>query len=244
MNTPQHHPDKNLLTEYAAGTLARAPAIAVKTHLHYCQKCRLEVRQLEEIGAALFVNSHNEQPAETTTVNATETAHNTHFVKLMSAIDDMEMPNQNSNTAHASTEENKTKHTLSSKYATLPELVKKMMANHPLTWRRSTKNLRSASLVANQDQYAVSLQKIRAGSQVPEHEHLGDEMTVVLKGSFSDEDNIYQEGDFLAKSVGDKHRPMASSNEDCLCLSVEQAPVRLTGMFTRLFNPFISIARV
>jgi putative transcriptional regulator len=238
MNTsPQHHPDKNLLIEFAAGTLERAPAIAVKTHLHYCRQCTMEIRQLEEVGAALFLNNDdNEQ--------STQVSSDAHFSQLMSTIDEMETTNSDANNASPVSQTTKTKYDLPSKYTALPDLVKTMMTSNPLKWQRSTTNLRSASLVADQDQYAVSLQKIRAGGQVPEHEHLGDEITVVLKGSFSDEDNIYQEGDFLAKSVGDKHRPMASSNEDCLCLSVEQAPVRLTGMFTRLFNPFITIARV
>jgi putative transcriptional regulator len=237
MNTsPQHHPDKNLLIEFAAGTLERAPAIAVKTRLHYCRQCTLEIRRLEEVGAALFLDDDGDKPAAA--------ADDAHFAQLMSAIDAIETTSDDSHHVNHSYNKIKSGYELPSKYASLPDLVKTMMTSNPLKWQNSTKNLRSASLVAGQDQYAVSLQKIRAGSQVPEHEHLGDEITVVLKGSFSDEDNMYQEGDFLAKSVGNKHRPMASSNEDCLCLSVEQAPVRLTGMFARLFNPFISIAKV
>lgn len=232
MNTsPQHHPDKNLLTEFAAGTLERAPAIAVKTHLHYCRQCTQEIKQLEQVGAALFANSVNEQSVSE---QSKGDAHDVSFTDLMSKIDAIELPPT----------EKTHNHKLSSKYDMLPELVKTMMANNPIKWQRATTNLRSASLVAGQDEYAVSLQKIRAGGCVPEHEHRGDEITVVLKGSFSDEDSMYQEGDFLAKGAGDKHRPMASSNQDCLCLSVEQAPVKLTGMFSRLFNPFININRV
>jgi putative transcriptional regulator len=237
MNTsPQHHPDLNLLTEFSAGTLERAPAIAVKTHLHYCHKCTLIVQQLEQVGAALFLSDVNEPSTE-----------NTDFAALMNKIDNIAVADKKvTNTTHTdddNTEEN-TVHKLPSKYADLPQLVKKMMLNNAVQWQYTTQNLRSASLVAGQNQYAVSLQKIRAGGNVPEHEHLGDEITVVLKGSFSDEDSVYQEGDFLAKSVGDRHRPMASSNEDCLCLSVEQAPVKLTGTFSRLLNPFITINKM
>jgi putative transcriptional regulator len=240
MNTsPQHHPDKNLLTEFAAGALERAPAIAVKTHMHYCSQCTLEVEQLEQVGAALFLSG-----AE----SFDESVDNADFTALMTKIEDIALAADNVNNAvHISndeTNENSHAHSLPKKYAALPELVKKMMLDNSIKWRRMTKNLRSANLVAGQDQYAVSLQKILAGGHVPEHEHLGDEMTVVLKGSFSDEDNIFQEGDFLAKRIGDKHRPMASSNEDCLCLSVEQAPVKLTGVLSRLLNPFIRISKM
>jgi putative transcriptional regulator len=235
--SPQHHPDKNLLTEFSAGTLERAPAIAVKTHLHYCPKCTLEVQQLEQVGAALFLSGLSEIPTESTD--------NADFNALMSKIDDISLAaDKVKNAAHISHDKSSNTQSLPKKYADLPELVKKMMLHNVVKWQYTTKNLRSANLIAGQDQYAVSLQNILAGGHVPEHEHQGDELTVVLKGSFSDENNMYQEGDFLAKSIGDRHRPMASSNEDCLCLSVEQAPVKLTGTFSRLLNPFIKINKM
>ena len=81
--------------------------------------------------------------------------------------------------------------------------------------------------------------KISAGGVAPEHDHSGTEMTVVLKGSFSDKEGIYQEGDFILKEPGQIHQPISARNEDCLCLSVESAPVKLTGFFGRMVNPFI-----
>jgi len=35
------------------------------------------------------------------------------------------------------------------------------------------------------------------------------------------------------------HQPVALHGEDCITLSVLDAPVRLTGRLTRLLNPFI-----
>jgi len=236
MNTsPQHHPDKNILTEFAAGCLESAPAIAVSTHLHYCSHCRNDVHKLEEIGAALFSTSINDdvarQDIELTSANDGA------FASLMQVIDTQKSIQQDlpsgENTPLTTT-------TLAKKYTLLPKVVQKMMTDNPIQWRTVTRNLRSANLVAGQDKYAVSLQKIRSGGQVPEHEHTASEITVVLKGSFSDEDSVYQQGDFLLKNAGDRHQPLASNNEDCLCLSVEQAPVKLTGFFMRLLNRFIS----
>ena len=37
------------------------------------------------------------------------------------------------------------------------------------------------------------------------------------------------------------HRPVADEDEDCLCLIVTDAPLRLTGWLGRLLNPFIRI---
>jgi len=37
----------------------------------------------------------------------------------------------------------------------------------------------------------------------------------------------------------DEHRPVAVGCEDCITLSVLSAPLKLTGAFTRLLNPFL-----
>ncbi|MGS2718222.1 ChrR family anti-sigma-E factor [Eionea flava] len=242
MNTsPQHHPDKNLLIEYAAGTLETGPAIAISSHLHYCSHCRNEVNKLEQLGGALLSTmSEDVVSVSSDTKNlgsiADQTCDNDDaFTALMSIIDKKTSAPVGTSATNAPTVP------LAKKYAALPKSVKKMMQYNPVNWRRVTRNLHSASLVAGQDKYAVSLQKIRSGGQVPQHDHNALEMTVVLKGSFSDEDSVYQQGDFLLKQPGDKHQPMASSNEDCLCLSVELAPVKLTSMVGRLINPFLRI---
>jgi putative transcriptional regulator len=232
MNTlPQHHPDKNLLIEFATGAIDHAQAIAVSTHIHYCARCRNDIKELEHIGGAmLLLAQDNASTPHLTDVQTDAQA----FERLMKRIDEEASPQYAKTKAVASAP-------ISPQYASLPKPIRKMLADTPIKWKRVTANLRSASLVAGQNKYAVSLQKIQAGGRVPEHDHRGSEITVVLKGSFSDEDSVYHEGDFLLKNIGDKHQPMAASNEDCLCLSVEQAPVKLTSLFGRLANPFIRI---
>jgi len=37
----------------------------------------------------------------------------------------------------------------------------------------------------------------------------------------------------------DEHRPVAVGCEVCITLSVLSAPLKLTGAFTRLLNPFL-----
>ena len=71
--------------------------------------------------------------------------------------------------------------------------------------------------------------------------HAGSEITVVLHGSFSDQDGRYAQGDFLVRGPGDEHRPVAAADSDCLCLAVLDAPIRLGGLLGRLANPFLRI---
>jgi putative transcriptional regulator len=225
--SPQHHPDKNLLIEFAAGTIDHGQSIAVSSHLHYCVRCRTDVANLERIGGAMINMSTD---TDTDSDDAPPAAS---FDALMHKINQLD----DDTTTHSS------EPTTPKQYAALPRVIRKMLCQ-PAKWKRITTSLSSANLIAGQNKYGISLQKIDAGGSVPQHDHRAAEITVVLKGSFSDEDHMYQQGDFLLKNAGDIHRPIASSNEDCLCLAVEQAPVKLTGVFNRLLNPFLRISTV
>jgi putative transcriptional regulator len=97
-----------------------------------------------------------------------------------------------------------------------------------------------ARLQTGQKEFEVALHRIKAGGSVAKHDHGGTEITLVLDGSFSDENGIYHEGDFLVREAGETHRPLASRDAPCICLSVVAAPVRMTGTFTRLLNPFLA----
>lgn len=88
---------------------------------------------------------------------------------------------------------------------------------------------------------AFARHHIRAGGKVLAHGHAGSEITVVLHGSFSDQDGRYAQGDFLVRGPGDEHRPVAAADSDCLCLAVLDAPIRLGGLLGRLANPFLRI---
>ena len=87
--------------------------------------------------------------------------------------------------------------------------------------------------------YRTTLIRVRAGRMVPQHTHEGNELTVVLRGAFHDETGHYVRGDLAIADASVDHRPVADEGEDCLCLAVTDAPLRLTGRFGRFLNPFI-----
>ena len=108
-----------------------------------------------------------------------------------------------------------------------------------LAWSRTLPNLRAADLATDDSAYQVALHRIKPGGKVPHHDHRGQEFTVVLRGSFSDEYGIYSDGDFMLREPGEQHLPLAARNEECICLTVQQAPVRFTGFFWRWLNPLL-----
>jgi putative transcriptional regulator len=224
-----HHPDDNVLTEYASGSLATAMGLIVCAHLQTCPHCRKRVEQLNKLGAAILNHS------------VAETIQPETFEQLMTRI-----RNQSTDVAVSDVKASRSPE-LHPVYANdpllkhLPKVIAKLLPRDgKLKWERVSKGLKSARLVTGQKEYEVAFQRITSGSTVVEHDHRGLEMTLVLCGSFSDEDGVYREGDFLVRTPGETHRPTATQNQDCLCISVVEAPVKVTGLLGKLINPFLS----
>jgi len=223
-----HHPDDNLLTEYAGGSLAEALGLIVCAHLQTCPHCRKRVENLNKLGATILTHS------------VAETVQPETFEQLMTRI----RAESSDTTLQAKTAKPRDLHP---SYANdpllkhLPKVIAKLLPRDgKLKWERVSKGLKSARLVTGQKQYEVVFQRITSGNKVIEHDHRGLEITMVLSGSFSDEDGVYTEGDFLVRTPGEIHRPTATQNQDCLCISVVEAPVKVTGFLGKFINPFLS----
>jgi putative transcriptional regulator len=119
-------------------------------------------------------------------------------------------------------------------------MIQNLIPTSDPKWKFLSPSLRAAAIPVGENSCELALHKIKAGGSTPSHDHNGREVIVVLKGSFSDEDGIYSEGDFIVRHPGEVHRPQASRNQECICLSVLEAPLKLTGAFHRFLNPFFS----
>ena len=150
------------------------------------------------------------------------------FDKVMAQIDNLPEQTQNPKPAR-------------SNY--YPALVEQLIENtgEELSWRKMSPSVDVARLKTGQSDYEVALHKICAGGKTPKHGHSGREFTVVLKGSFSDENAVYTEGDFLLKEAGDEHQPMGAQNGECICLSALAAPIKLSSKLGFLMKPWLRI---
>lgn len=91
------------------------------------------------------------------------------------------------------------------------------------------------------DGLKTSLFWIRSGQKIPSHTHEGGEVTLVCEGGFSDILGSYERGDISITDSTVDHQPRADDDGDCLGFAVTDAPLRLTGIIGRLFNPFIRV---
>jgi putative transcriptional regulator len=212
------HPESDLLVEYVSGSLSVAPCISVTTHLQYCKQCSDSVESLGEIGGELL-----------TTTEAVPVSDGL-FDRIIENLDSLAEEDPSDGLLRQCSDAISTQ---------LPEFVQRLLPDEELDWRWLSPSLKVAPISVGEEVYELALHRIDAGGKAPEHDHLGQEITVVLTGSFSDEDGVYQAGDFLVRQPGDTHRPFAARHQECICLSVLEAPIRLTGI-KRVLNPFLS----
>lgn len=222
----QFHPDENILIEYSAGVLDRGLAIGVKAHVCMCPRCQEHLHKLNCLGATLLENT---SPPYDANESDEETSLNNLLQKIRNLPSDAKPTTSKQETG---CQEAKTHHDL-------PAIVRQLLhATGELKWRRMSPSLKQANLTSGQNSFEVCLHKIRQGGKVAEHDHRGRELTLVLQGTFSDEQGAYKVGDFIMRDCGDVHRPTATQDQDCLCLTITEAPVKLTGLM-HLFNPFL-----
>lgn len=217
----KYHPDTRFISDFAAGSLPMSQALCVSAHLHYCDECKQKVAQLTDLGSTLFDKS-------------APMSLDLDFESLMERIDSLPEGNDDASNTDLSASTQTTK-------SSLPDALSKITNNNleTLNWRRIGKSFIYTKFNIGDALRETSLFNIKAGGNVPKHMHEGDEITVVLKGSFSDQDDHYQVGDFIVRTAGEVHTPVAAQDEDCLCLSTLDAPIKMTNWFYRLLMPFV-----
>ncbi len=217
------HPQDDMLLDFSSGRLDDAPAMCISAHLHFCERCRSRVNQLTELGSEVFSKG------------APVTLEHDALDKLFARIDSsQEYEVGDTHTASAST---------AAKHGIYPHVVEKLLSNedHKPRWRNVSSSLKVARLFTGQNKFEVALHRIKAGGVTPIHNHGGKEYTVVLSGSFSDENGVYNEGDFILKEAGDIHHPVGAKYKDCVCLTALEAPIELPGILGWLMKPILRI---
>ena len=211
----RHHPDTLTLMEFSAGNLSEPHALCIRLHLDQCPHCRSRVDTLDSLGAVMMES----QPQVCVSSDM--------FDAILSRID---------------SEPDMTETYISTQAKRMSPLQKLLGDDlNSLPWKRQ---LGDVSVLDISERFPgqseqVVLQKLAAGGKAPAHTHRGSETTIVLQGAFSDQKGVFNQWDFVVLNQEDEHKPVAVGCEDCITLSVLSAPVKLTGTFTRLLNPFI-----
>ena len=212
-----HHPDEILLLEYSAGNLSEPHALCVRLHLDRCSQCRSQMEALDYLGSVVLEDQqkHAELSAGL-------------FDRISSRLDEEPaLPSRSEPRSETP--------------ALLREILNARLDFEALPWKRQ---LGDVSVCDISDHFGitgerVTLQRLCAGGKAPTHTHRGRETTIVLQGAFCDNNGVFEAGDFVVLDKSHVHKPVALQGDDCISLSVMTAPVKLTGIFSRMLNPFI-----
>ena len=211
----EHRNVDDLLIAHAAGKLPEPVGLAVATHLALNPAARARYRRYEAVGGALLEEL---EPAELAP-DAWE--------RLEAQLEEV-LPEPEMDCRAVAAD------------LRLPQPLRDYVPGRLDTLRwRNYGAAAEVELPIKAPGYRTTLIRVKAGRQVPQHTHEGSELTVVLDGAFHDETGHYSRGDLVIADSSLDHCPVADSDQDCLCLAVTDAPLRLTGRFGRFLNPFI-----
>lgn len=88
---------------------------------------------------------------------------------------------------------------------------------------------------------SAKIVKIAAGTQIPEHTHASNEITVVIHGAFEDSGEIYKPGEVNFQPAGDARIHAPKALEDSICMIVTAGVSRFPGILGALINPFLRL---
>jgi putative transcriptional regulator len=211
--TIKHHPSSASLMSCSAGAMPEAFAAVMASHIEMCPCCRKDLSALEYVGIALFEKLDPvavSKPAPVMALRAAEAGD----------VDVLDRP--------VATD--------------LPGPLAAVLGRTSLDqidWKRVGPGVWQHQLpVRNAQNGEVRLIKVAPGQKLPEHGHSGAEMTLVLRGSYSDASGTYRAGDVAEMDDMHQHEPVADAVEGCVCLIAVEGKLRFKSRIARMVQPF------
>ena len=213
-----HQTSEDLLLRYAAGQLRPAPALVVASHVAMSQSSRAVLGQFENVGGALI----EEQPMAELSAGL--------FEQTLARIGE-NMPEESAAKAND--------HDRLAMGITLPEPLARRKIG---PWKWLGPGMRFARIEMPEDpDHNLVLLRVPAGRALPAHSHSGEEVSLVLKGSFHDEIGRYIPGDMILEDEETDHSPMVDDGGECICLVSIEGPMRIKSWLGRVVQPFIGL---
>jgi putative transcriptional regulator len=200
-----HHLDAVTLMSFAAGTLPAALSAVAASHTALCAHCRSELEAMECIGGALMADL---APAAWKGEEPMPPASAAARPPARGA-------------AHAHDRE-------------IPRPIAALLPAglDALQWRWIGPGVWDHALPLS-GAGKLRLLKVSPSHVVPEHDHGGAELTLVLRGSFHDETGRYLRGDVADLDEGIAHKPVADRGGTCICLVASEGPERFHSLVAR-----------
>lgn len=215
---PKHHPDPSTILAYAAGSVTESFSLLIAAHIESCTKCRGEVTQAESLGADLLQKLTPVAMA------------NSDLTQLWKSIEEPMMPAQPEHQRISSDG--------------LPGVLSPFFPGglRAVKWRSLVPGIQHHQLMdVESGSGSVRLLRIAQGVNIPDHTHLGSELTLILQGSYSDEAGKFECGDLSDADSSVQHRPFVDSEQPCICLIATDKRLKFSNLMNRMIQPLIGI---
>jgi len=223
----KHHPKFELIQNFVNGELPASIAAAIAIHAEMCPICQQKIAQLTEQVAELsfeqeFLHKFIVDDGEDLNALADD-----NFDQMISDITALEK------------KEVKVLSPVSTTFKGQTYQLPKVLSNMEMTNNVSLGKISRSRIQLEEGEVHTSLLHIEPGGGIPEHTHKGFEITVLLDGSFSDDEGEYHKGDFIMLDGRDHHQPVSA--EGCLCYTVANDALHFTQGINKLLNPIGSL---
>lgn len=217
--TVKHHLSDDLILAYGTGELDEATSLLVATHMALCPRCRAALEMTEAMGG-VALESMPEAELDESEVDG-----------LLARIEDLVAPPPPAPARKPV------------RPPVLPQPLRDYVGGDvdDIRWRGFGKGVRQLLVATGSSGAKARLLWIPAGAKVPEHSHGGLELTLVLDGSFYDQNAWFRRGDVEEVDANVEHQPIAGPEKPCICLAVTDAPLRFRSLLPRLAQPFLGI---
>lgn len=209
---------EELLLRYAAGQLRPAPALVVASHLAMSPSSQRLVAGFESVGGALL----DEAPMADLSAGL--------FERTLAQLGTCVRPEHPAPVRG---------HEALDMGIALPAPLARRSIG---PWKWLGPGMRYARVAMPEDpDHNVVLLRVPSGRALPQHSHSGEEITLVLKGSFHDETGRYGAGDLIEEDEDTDHSPIVDRDGECICLASIEGPMRIRSWLGRLAQPFIGL---
>ena len=214
---PRHHPQDDLLIAHASGNQHPSVDLLVSVHEALCAQCRSAGIDLRTIGATML-EDESALPSMAMSSGARERA--------LSAIasSPAEEPSRTlSIPAGATSSEALADAPGGAARATVEFVLG--LRDHPekADWRWRAPGVKEVRLPLAWNGIPVTVARLHRGLRIPKHTHHGRELTLILSGGFRDAIGEYRAGDVADYDSSISHKQYVDTDEDCLCLVVNQS---------------------
>lgn len=204
-----HHPDPSSLMSCSAGSMPEPLAAVMAAHISLCPLCRKKLSHLESLGTLMFSSLPPTELAGCRPVAAAAAEPDTASRRVCARGE-------------------------------LPDAVVEVLrpTGKALPWRRIGLGLWVLPIPLSEGVVGkLTLVKVAPGVAIPEHGHSGSELTIILDGAYTDELGTFKVGDVADIDDTVEHRPVAHSDQGCICLTATEGRSQFKGLMARLIAP-------